>query len=150
MPSHTMDIERMLEERFRGREVPEAYKILSRRPETLLRFIEFRDSIMAEGKLNPILKEKIALAVSKVNYCNPCLISHSRKLEMMGESIEPLNEREKAALSFAAKIAITKGKLEDEEIQKILEIFDYDELLEIALVASLYMFLNTFNNLLVR
>ncbi len=145
-----MDIQRLLEERFGGRDIPEAYRILARKPETLMRFIEFRDSIMASEKLESVLKEKIALAVSRVNDCNPCLISHSKKLEMLGEDIEPANERERVATSFAARIAMARGKVEEEEIQRVLEFFDYDELLEIALVASLYMFLNTFNNLLVR
>ena len=145
-----MDAEKMLDDRFKGREILKAYRILATRPEILARFIELRDSIMGSGKVEAVLKEKIALAVSEVNSCNPCLISHSRKLEMMGVGREPANEKERAALSFAAKVALTKGKVGDEEIQEILDFFDDDEFLEIILVVSLYMFLNTFNNLFIR
>ncbi len=33
-----------------------------------------RDEIMTNGKLDPILKEKIAIKVSTVNKCNPCYV----------------------------------------------------------------------------
>ena len=55
--------------------------------------------IMVKDKLDVIIKEKIALKVSAVNECDLCYISHKKKLEMLGCTVE--TEREKAVLQFA-------------------------------------------------
>lgn len=139
---------KILKERFKGRDIPDAYRVLARNAEVLKTFIGFRDALMAEGKVNSILKEKIALAVSRVNECNPCYMSHSKKLEMLKVTPEAENEKEGAAIEFATDIAMKRGKVGKESIQDVLRVFDEDEILEIALVTCLYMFLNTFNNLI--
>ncbi len=98
IPKNVLD---MLVNRFKGREVPAAYRILARNPALLMKFAEFRDEIMVNGKIDPILKEKIAIKVSTVNECNPCYISHKKKLEMSGRSENWENEKERVALRFA-------------------------------------------------
>ena len=135
----------MLKERFKDREIPTAYRILARNPSVLLKFIEFRDTIMKKGVLDPILKEKIALRVSAVNSCEPCLLSHKKKLELLNVDCDAKDEYEATVLEFAERIALNRGKINNLKDIKLNE----DEILEIALVTSLYMFLNTFNNLLV-
>ncbi len=144
------DILNMLLERFKGREIPTAYRILAKNSKLLMKFIEFRDEIMMNGKLDPILKEKIALKVSATNECNPCYISHKKKLEMLGRSESEENERERVALQFAELAALSRGKIADEKFAELFKHFSEEEVLEITLVISLYMFLNTFNNMLVN
>ena len=109
------------------------------------KFIDFRDGVMKEGKLSPILKEKIALKVSEINNCMPCYVSHRKKLE----NPDPENDLEELALDFV-EVAVKRGIVDSKTINNLLERFDEDEVLEIVLVICLYMFLNTFNNLLVR
>jgi len=150
LKDHEIDAEivHILKERFKGRDIPDAYRVLARNAEVLKAFIDFRDTLMAEGRVSSILKEKIALAVSKANECNPCYLSHSRKLEMLKVTPKAENEKERAAIKLAVDIAMRRGEVGGEEIQKLIGVLDEDEIFEIALVACLYMFLNTFNNLI--
>ncbi|MBO8180570.1 MAG: carboxymuconolactone decarboxylase family protein [Archaeoglobus sp.] len=139
----------MLVNRFKGRENPAAYRILARNPVLLMKFAEFRDEMMMNGKLDSILKEKIAIKVSTVNECNPCYVSHKMKLEISGRSENAKDEKERAALRFAELAAMNRGKVSDEMFAELFKHFSEEEMLEITLVISLYMFLNTFNSLLV-
>jgi len=147
MPKEILD---MLAERFKGREIPIAYRILARNPVLLTKFIEFRDEIMAKGKLDPILKEKIALKVSAVNECNPCYLSHRKKLEILGCLEGKETEKERVALRFAEIATMNRGKVSDDTFAELFEHFSEEEVMEITLVISLYMLLNTFNNMLVK
>ncbi len=119
----------MLVSRFKGREIPAAYRILARNPVLLMKFAEFRDEIMANGKLDPILKEKIAVKVSTVNECNPCYVSHKRKLEMSGRSENAEDEKGSAALRFAELAAMNRGKVSDEVFAELIKHFSEDEVL---------------------
>ena len=49
MPKEVLDV---LAKRFEGREIPAAYRILARNPMLLMKFIEFRDEIIVNGKLD--------------------------------------------------------------------------------------------------
>ncbi len=132
------DVLQLLKNRFKGREIPNAYRILARNPELLKKFIEFRDEIMKKGKLDPTLKEKIAVKVSEVNQCEACYTIHKSKLK----TTEPENEFEEKILEFAENAARKRG-----EAKLNIDLSD-DEALELFMVVSLYMFLNTFNNLI--
>ena len=140
---------RFLKNRF-GDNIPTAYRVLARFPELLFKFVEFRDEIMKKGRVESVLKEKIALKVSEVNSCNPCSVSHKRKLEALGCREEAENEREKVLLEFVENAVLNRGKADASSFERLLKFFDESEVLEICLVVSLYMFLNTFNNLVVR
>ncbi|ADC64511.1 alkylhydroperoxidase like protein, AhpD family [Ferroglobus placidus DSM 10642] len=139
---------RFLKDRF-GSKIPTAYRVLARFPDLLFKFVEFRDEIMKKGRVERVLKEKIALKVSEVNDCNPCYVSHKRKLEALGGREDAEDEREKVLLEFVEKAVLNRGKV-DSSLEKLLRFFDEDEALEVCLVVSLYMFLNTFNNLVVK
>ncbi len=143
-------IANLLASRFKGREIPAAYRVLARNPNLLKKFIEFRDEIMLNGRLDPILKEKIALRVSAVNECNPCYRSHKRKLEMLGCPEDGESELENAALRFAEIASMRRGKVGSDALSELSKYFSDEEILEIVLVVSLYMFLNTFNSILVE
>ncbi len=145
----TAELLRFLKNRF-GDNIPAAYRVLARFPELLFKFVEFRDEIMKKGKVESVLKEKIALKVSEVNSCNPCYVSHKRKLEALGGREEAENEREKVLLEFVENAVLNRGKADASSFERLLKFFDESEVLEICLVVSLYMFLNTFNNLVVR
>ncbi len=147
MPREILDV---LQERFKGRNIPTAYRILARSPRLVMKFINFRDEVMKGGKIDPVLKEKIALKVSEINECSPCYVSHKRKLEVLNASESAESEREKVALDFVEAAVLNRGKVNDDAFNELLRHFDEDEVLEIALVVSLFMFLNTFNNLLVK
>lgn len=138
-----------LKNRF-GDNIPTAYRVLSRFPELLFKFVEFRDEIMKKGNVESVLKEKIALKVSEINDCNPCYVSHKRKLETLGGREEAENERERVLLEFVENAVLNRGKVEASSFEKLFRYFSENEVLEICLVVSFYMFLNTFNNLVVR
>jgi len=137
------DVLSILSARFR--EIPKAYRILARKPDVLFSFIKFRDEVMKKG-IDPKLKEMIAVKVSEVNACNACYTIHMKKLGCVNFECD---ERTKVALRFAEEAAIGKGKVSSDAFEELLKYYSEDEALEIVLVVCLYMFLNTFNNLLV-
>lgn len=160
-PPENMDenILKILIDRFGGEEnIPNAYRILAENPDILLKFMAFRDEIMKDSSVGRTLKEMIAVKVSLVNQCNACYLGHVKKLRkifgdsaekvLAGESSGMIGEREKAALRFAEEAARNKGKIDGDTVKELKEHFNRNEVLEIFLVVSLYMFLNTFNNLL--
>jgi alkylhydroperoxidase family enzyme len=137
------DVLSLLSERFT--KIPKAYRILARKPEVLFSFLEFRDEIMKKGSLDPKLKEMIAVKVSAANECNPCYTIHMKKLGDV--CFEECDEKTKAALKFAEEAAKKRGKVGSNAFDNLSKYYSEDEILEITLVVSLYMFLNTFNSL---
>ena len=137
------DVLSLLLKRFT--EIPKAYRILARKPDILFTFLAFRDEIMKKGSLDPKLKEMIAVKVSAANECNPCYTIHMKKLGDV--NFEECDEKTKAALKFAEEAATKRGKVGSDAFDDLSKYYDEDEILEITLVVSLYMFLNTFNSL---
>ena len=151
------ELKEMLSSRFKGR-IPEFYRVYLQTPRMLEKFLAFRDAVMKDGELSPVLKEKIALLVSVLNRCEACSIAHRKHLNELGcsaleiEAVERLetgrlDAREAAALKAAFE-AVQNKRISEPTLQELREKFKEKEIIEIVSVVSLYMFLNTFNNAL--
>jgi len=150
-------LEEKLSSRFKCR-IPEFYRIYLKTPHMLEKFLAFRDAVMKEGKLSPLLKEKIAYLVSVLNRCEACSVAHRNHLAEMGCSaveIEAIARHEfgrfdyREALALkAAYEAVNEGRVSEATMSEVRKNFTEEEFIELVSVVSLYTFLNTFNNAL--
>lgn len=68
------------------------WKMLANYPDTLKRIWSNVKEIMAPGKLDPLTKELIYVAVSVTNNCNYCIHSHIAAAKAKGMTDEMLGE----------------------------------------------------------
>ena len=72
--------------------VPNFWKTLAVHPPTLKRLWEGIKQVMAPGRLNPVTKEMIAIAVSATNGCEYCIRTHTASARKLGMDDETLGE----------------------------------------------------------
>jgi AhpD family alkylhydroperoxidase len=68
------------------------WKALASHPPTLRRTWESVKEVMAPGKLDPLTKELVYLAVSATNGCEYCIASHTASARAKGMTDEMLGE----------------------------------------------------------
>ena len=72
--------------------VPNIWKTLATHPPTLKRIWLGIKSVMAAGRLDPLTKEMIAVAVSATNNCDYCIRSHTAAARKLGMDDKMLGE----------------------------------------------------------
>lgn len=72
--------------------IPNIWKTLATHPPTLNRIWLGIKSVMAAGRLDPLTKEMIAVAVSATNNCDYCIRSHTAAARKLGMDDEMLGE----------------------------------------------------------
>jgi AhpD family alkylhydroperoxidase len=72
--------------------IPNVFKTLATHPPTLRRLWDGLRQVMAPGRLDPLTKEMIAIAVSATNGCEYCLWSHTAAARKLGLDDEMLGE----------------------------------------------------------
>ena len=72
--------------------VPNFWKTIAAHPPTLARLWRQLDDIMAPGRLDPLTKEIVAIAVSATNGCEYCIRSHTAAARKLGLDEEMLGE----------------------------------------------------------
>jgi uncharacterized peroxidase-related enzyme len=133
--------------------VPEWVKVMAHRPEILKEFVELFGVIMKQGKIEPALKWKIALTVSKTLKCVFCVDVTEKMLQKFGASEEASQdtketEKEKKILDLVKDITID-GHLDNIELFKIMKAnFNEAQIVEIISVIGLFNYINRFNNTL--
>jgi len=134
--------------------VPEWVKVMAHRPEILKEFIELFKMIMGEGKIEPLLKWKIALIVSKTLKCPFCVDVTEKMLKKLGasegiiEEIEKLSDKDKEILELVKDVTLD-GHLDQPGLfEKLKEKFDESQIVEIISVMGLFNYINRFNNTL--
>ena len=68
------------------------WKTLASHPPTLARVWSDLKAVMAPGRLDPLTKEMIAIAVSATNGCGYCVNSHTASAMKLGMNTEMLGE----------------------------------------------------------
>jgi len=134
--------------------VPEWVKVMAHRPEILKEFTELFKSVMSKGEIEPFLKWKIALIVSKALKCPFCVDVTEKMLKRLGASeeiikgIEELSGEEKEILELVKDVTLD-GHLDQPELfEKLKEKFNEDQIVEIISVMGLFNYINRFNNTL--
>lgn len=72
--------------------VPDFWRTVANHPPTLARLWEELKAVMAPGRLDPLTKEMIAIAVSATNSCAYCVNSHTAAAMKLGMDREMLGE----------------------------------------------------------
>lgn len=156
----TPEIKKVLEElhQYYGN-VPLMFRVIVRKPQIAKALLNLKKAIMEPGYLERITKEKIALLVSAVNKCQPCVDAHVnnlKKLNATNEEIESLKkldfsrfEEEEAILfEFVAKASATPPEVTSELFQKLKDNYNPTEIVEIVNIIGLFKYLNTVNIIL--
>ena len=73
-------------------DINNVWKALARHPGLMEQFAEEMRSVMGPGKLDPLTKELIYLAVSVANQCDYCVNSHSYMARKKGMTEEMFEE----------------------------------------------------------
>ncbi len=111
----------------------------------------YNDLMLGDSGLSKLEREMIAVAVSAVNRCFYCLVSHgaavrelSGKPELgealvMNYRVADLDKRQRAMLDFAVMMTEASYKIEEEDRQKLRDVgFSDADIWDIAAVASFY------------
>ena len=126
-------------------------KSLAQSPSALEGYLQFRRAV-AGGKLDPKLRELIALAVAQANLCEYSLAHHTalgRKLGLTGDVILASREgrandrKTDAALRFARDLVAESGDCSPGELRRAG--YTDAEIVEIIALVSLNVFENYFN-----
>jgi len=91
----TAEVQSVYEDIKKTREisyVPNIWKTLATHPPTLKRIWLGIKTVMAPGRLDPLTKEMIAVAVSATNNCDYCIRSHTAAARKLGMDNEMLGE----------------------------------------------------------
>ena len=72
--------------------VPNFWKTIASHPPTLARTWQSLKEVMAPGRLDPLTKEMIAIAVSATNGCEYCIRSHTAAARKLGMDDETQGE----------------------------------------------------------
>lgn len=135
---------------------PNITRAMANSPAVLEGYLSFSGAL-AGGRLDPKLREQIALAVASENGCNYCLSAHTAVGQMIGLSQEELTaaqqgesigERESVALRFATTIVRERGWESDDDVAGLRKVgFGDDEIIEIIATTVLNIFTNYFNHI---
>jgi uncharacterized peroxidase-related enzyme len=135
--------------------VPNITRLMANSPQVLEGYLGFSGAL-GGGRLDPQLRERIAIAVASANGCNYCLSAHTAVGQMIGLSQEELtaaqrgqssSAKESAVLAFVTKIVRERGWVKDEDLTSLRQGgFDDGEIVEIIAATVLNIFTNYFNH----
>jgi len=135
------------------------YKALAHKPEILKTIGPFVAAVQKPDELDPKLKERIILRVSKINRSAYCCHAHEQISSKMGfsrDEIEEMNDpvsanisdAEKAALIYAEALTVKPGSIPDSVYSNLEKYYTESQIVEITALAALYNMINRFNEAL--
>lgn len=135
--------------------IPNMTKVMANSPAVLQAYLAFSGAL-AEGALDPKLREQIALVVGQTNQCEYCVSAHSFIGEMVGLTDREIrasrvgeseSARTTAALRFAQQILGNQGFAPEGAFGTLREAgFNDGEIAEIIANVALNVYTNYFNN----
>jgi len=138
-----------------GKKTPEWIKVMAHSPEILKEFFELFGKIMGKGKIEDMLKWKIAYFVSDTLKCPFCVDVTSKMLQKLGASEEELknakktdnfSEKEQKVLEMVKEVTLKANICTPELFDELKEMFSEEELVEIVSIIGLFNYINRFNN----
>lgn len=153
------EIAREVYERFEKQtgKVPEWVKVMAHNPKILKEFTELFKVIMGEGKIEPLLKWKIAFVISDSLKCPFCVDVTIKMLKSLGatdqvvekvEKGEIENEDEKELLALVKEVTLKANVCTPELLTELKKDFSEKEIIEIVSIIGLFNYINRFNNTL--
>lgn len=139
----------------RSGRVSNMVRTLANSPSALEGYLAFSEAL-AKGKLDPKLREGLALVVAEANRSEYCLSSHTEAGKAAGLSAgESADAREgdatdakfRAALAFARKLVDKRGEVQSGDVARLKAIgYSEGEVSEIVANVALSVFTNYFNH----
>ena len=133
---------------------------MAHRPEILSAFTQLSAAVLGPGTIDRGLKFLVAQMVSRVTGCCYCQAHSGRAAYGTGvaaekiaalwefESEEQFSDAEHAALRLARDSAVLPNAVTDGHFVTLRKHFDEPQIVELVSVASLYAFLNRYNDTL--
>ncbi|MEZ6047610.1 MAG: carboxymuconolactone decarboxylase family protein [Planctomycetaceae bacterium] len=135
--------------------IPNAVKVMANSPAVLESYLKFH-GVLSKAVIGKKLLNQIKLATSEANACDYCssilsAVGPANGLTaediMAGRKAESSDARTDAALKFANQVLDLRGKVSDEQLQKVRDAgFNDAELVEIVGSVILGSFTNFLNN----
>jgi uncharacterized peroxidase-related enzyme len=136
--------------------VPNLYRTLAHAPVALRAYVETA-ATLAEGRLEPALREQIAVAVGGINRCEYCAAAHTaigrgkgvdRQELTRNLSAESSDPKVAGALVFVRALLETRGAVSDAELRAVRDAgFSEADIVEIVGHVGMNAFSNMFNRL---
>ena len=149
------DVAKIVYEAFENRtgSVPEWVKVMAPCPDILKEFTELFSVVMKEGKMNLILKWKIAYTISKMLKCPFCVDVTEKMLKKFGSGEDIINgsggdEVEEKILELVKDITDDAHVDQVETFEKLRDLLSEAQIVEIISVIGLFNYINRFNNTL--
>ncbi len=135
---------------------PNVFRIYSFRPERLSAWLaHYKQLHEPTGNLNAAEREMIAVAVSMVNGCSYCLVSHGAALrEALGDPVKAdritldykragLDAKMEAVLDFAVKLTLAPTDCLQADIEHLVSFgLTWEEVWDVIEIAAMYNFTN--------
>ena len=140
--------------------VPTSMHVMAHRPPILEGFTQMAGAILGPGVVDAGLKQLVAHVVSRTTGCLYCQAHTGHRAHSLGvdeaklqavwefESDDRFTAAERAALALARESALTPNAVTDAHFEALQEHFDEPQIVEIVAVASLFGYLNRFNDTL--
>lgn len=140
--------------------VPNVFLAMAFRPEEFRAFFAYHDALMEKpGGLTKAQREMIVVATSAANQCHYCVVAHGAILRIRAKNPliadqvainyrkADLDERDKAMLDFALKVAMTPWLIGDADYRALSQHgFTSNEQWDIAAIAALFALSNRMAN----
>ncbi len=134
---------------------PNLMRTMANSPAVLEAYLGYGNAL-GKGRLQPKLREQIALTVGELNGCQYCLSAHSALGKMVGLGEEEIADSRRgvspdrktaAVLQFARTVVAERGWVSDDDVASLRAAGTTDaELAEIVGVVALNIFSNYFNH----
>ncbi len=135
--------------------VPKWMKVMGNSEEIFVHFFKLFVTTMKGGKVDHILKWKMAYKISEINKCEFCVSVTKFQLKSLGISDEEIakideenSEKEDITLKFAEASTEHAYQIPMELKEKIKEFYSDEEIVELTAVVGLFNYINRFNDTL--
>lgn len=137
--------------------VPEWVKVMAHNSKIVKEFTELFKIVMGEGKIESLLKWKIAFVVSDSLKCPFCVDVTTSMLKSLGASQETIdkikrgeaeNQDEKEVLALVKEVTLKARVCTPELLKELTKDFSESEVVEIVSIIGLFNYINRFNNTL--
>lgn len=138
--------------------VPNSIRTMARRPSLVKAFMQLNQAVLYDGTVPEATKMLVSLAVSLSSGCRYCQ-SHMTNLSAIYnvpdkkisalldyEESDLFSLAEKAAINLAFKSAQTPSEADDSDFDRLKEYYDEGEIVELVATASLFGYLNRWND----
>ena len=135
--------------------VPNIMRTMAHSPAVLEAYLNF-SAALSGSKINPKLREQIALAAAQLSNCQYCASAHTLLGQKAGLSQQEIiqarkgtaaDSKTKAALEFTTRMIKEHGQAGDEDINELKSAgFSDGEVCEIVANIALNLFTNYFNH----